>query len=147
MIIVQTRKDGLTEYIDDDANKSKLKSRKEHLEQIGLNNFCAKLFPEHYDSMYHVVNESGGRGSAFYGAKLNEMGRKSGVTDWHVAVPSHGYHGLYIELKRTRRRDSTVSKDQVKFMLRQQELGYKCVFAFGYKCALQAIKDYLTGEG
>lgn len=146
MITINQRKDGITEYIDDVENKSQVKSRKEHLEQIDLNNFCAKLFPEHYGSMYHVVNESGGKGSAFYGAKLNEMGRKSGVPDWPVMVPSKGYHGLYVELKRTRRRDSTVSKEQVKFMQRQQALGYKCVFAFGYRCALQAIKDYLTDE-
>ena len=146
MIEINTRKDGITEYIDSEANKSKVKSRHEDLEQKDLNNFCKKMFPEHYGSMFHVVNESGGKGSAFYGSKLNEMGRKSGVPDWPVMVPSGGYHGLFLELKCARRRDSSVSKEQVEFMQRQQSLGYKCVIAFGFRCALKAIKDYLTGD-
>lgn len=141
MIEVVINRAGITCYrlIDRPA-----KSRKEELEQIDLNFHCQREFSEHYDSMWHTVNESGAYGSKLYGDKLNRMGRKSGVCDWIVAVPAGEYHGLFIELKKVGKDASGVRKAQKYFIERQSNLGYKCVVAYGYKSAMQAIRDYLA---
>ena len=148
MITKQLNKHGLLEYFNADQPKttSKQKSRLEKYEQKDLNFHCRECFPEHYDSMFHVINESGRSGSAQYGAELNARGRKSGVPDWHVMVPSGDCHGLYIELKREFKKDGRPSKSEINFMLRQQSLGYKCVIAYGFRAAIEAIKDYLTNS-
>ena len=119
------------------------KSRSENCEQVDLNSHCSVLFHEFYTSMWHTVNESGAKGSAHYGGELNKRGRKKGVADWIVSVPSNGYHGLFVELKREGKDASPISKEQREFLLRQQELGYKCVVAYGSKAALKIITEYL----
>jgi hypothetical protein len=92
--------------------------------------------------MFHVVNESGGKSSKQYGDMLNRQGRKKGVPDWHVMIPRNDYHGLYVELKQAS--TGSLSKEQKDFLLHQQSLGYKCVVAYGFRAALEAIKDYLS---
>ena len=119
------------------------KSRSENCEQVDLNSHCSVLFPECYTSMWHTVNESGAEGSAHYGSELNKRGRKKGVADWIVSVPSNGYHGLFVELKKEGKDASPISKEQREFLLRQQALGYKCVVAYGLKAALKIITEYL----
>ena len=148
-IISKSRKDGIIEYFDDAQPAHKDKTKKcppESVEQENLNHHCRVNFPEYYGSMFHVVNESGGKGSTRYGARLNRQGRKKGVPDWPVMVPSNGYHGLFIELKRQYKKDSSLGKEQRDFLIRQKDLGYKSVVAYGYKAALQAIKEYLTPQ-
>ena len=95
MIIIKQNRSGILCYWDDELNASKKKSRLEKHEQKDLNAFCNKLWPELSKFMFHVVNESGGKGSAQYGSELKQMGRKSGIPDWLVMVPMGGYHGLF----------------------------------------------------
>lgn len=146
MIINKRNRSGILCYWDDVLNASKVKSPKEESEQKQLNSHCSVKWPDLAPMMYHVGNESGGSGSAQYGANLNRMGRKKGVPDWPVMVPSGGYHGLYIELKRSRKVDSSTSKEQKQFLLSAESLGYKCVIAYGFKAALKAIEDYFTNN-
>lgn len=143
-ILTQRNKSGLLCYWDDVANASPRKSRLEKVEQKDLNAFCTKRWPEESLMMYHVVNESGASGDARYGAELNQMGRKKGVPDWPVMIPSNGYHGLYIELKRSRKKDSSITKESKSFAATAEKYGYKVVYAYGYCAALQAISDYLN---
>lgn len=137
-ITVTTNRAGLTIY----KPATKQVDRLEKVEQMDLNRYCAKLWPTEYQSMWHTINESGGSGSAQYGAMLNSMGRKKGVTDWLVMIPRCEYHGLFIELKRCH--SGTISNEQRSFMLRQESLGYRCVVAYGFRAALKAIEDYLN---
>lgn len=119
-------------------------NRHEKYEQQDLNSHCEKLWPIEYKSMWHTINESGGKSSARYGAQLNRLGRKKGVTDWCVMIPKGGYHGLFVELKRCH--SGSVSKEQKDFIKRQTDLGYKCVVAYGFRAALGAIKEYLQSN-
>ena len=137
-IIITTNRAGLTIY----KPATKQVDRLEKFEQIDLNKHCAKLWPAEYQSMWHTINESGGSGSPIYGEMLNSMGRKKGVADWLVMIPSGEYHGLFIELKRCH--SGTISKEQKAFMIRQVSLGYRCVVAHGFRAALKAIEDYLN---
>lgn len=116
--------------------------RLEKYEQQDLNSHCEVLWPEQYASMFHIVNESNGKSRPQYEESLNRQGRKRGVSDWMVLVPVGGFHGLILELKRCH--TGSVSKEQKAFLIRQQSLGYKCVVAYGFRAALEAIKDYLN---
>jgi hypothetical protein len=150
-MIKSRNKKGLLEYYlaDQPKSTSKQKSRLEKYEQLDLNFHCKAQFPDEYDAMFHVVNESGGAKSGAakkYQEDLKKRGRKSGVPDWHVMVPAHGYHGLYIELKREFKKDSSLPKPECEFLLMQQSRGYCCIVAYGFRAALIAIKDYLTDE-
>lgn len=146
MIIKKPNRAGILEYYQDNQppSKSKLRCPLEKHEQINLNSFCLHRWPVESEMMFHVQNESGASGSGHYGAMLNKMGRKKGVPDWLVMIPSNGYHGLYIELKREFKKDSSLGKEQKKFLLHAQSIGYQCVIAYGYKAALEAIKDYFA---
>lgn len=117
-------------------------NRHEKYEQQDLNSHCALLWPVEYESMFHVVNESGGKSSKQYGDMLNRQGRKKGVPDWFVMIPRGKYHGLIVELKCCH--SGSISAEQRKFILNQESLGYKCVVAYGFRAALEAIKDYLS---
>jgi hypothetical protein len=142
MIIKKRNKHNLLCYWDDIANASKVKSRLEKCEQIDLNHFCAKLFPIQYEMMWHTVGE--GKRDAFYGAMLKRRGKKDGVPDWLVMIPVNGKPGLFLELKRSRKTDSSIPKGEREFLLNAEKWGYVCVIAYGYKPALQAIEDYLN---
>lgn len=148
-MIIKSRtrsKYGLLEYYNVEQPKaaSKVKSRLEKLEQVDLNSHCAVYFPEQYNSMFHVVNESGSSGSKHYGNELNKRGRKKGVPDWVILYPSGDYCGMIVELKREYTKDGRPTQDEIDFIKRHESLGYFCVVAYGYKAAIEAIKDYLT---
>ena len=143
MIIKKRNNHGLMCYWDDVANASKIKSRLEKCEQQDLNMFCAKRWPDLEKMMFHVVNE-GGTGGGQYGADLKKYGRKKGVPDWLVMIPVGGKHGLYVELKRSRKQDSSISKESREFLLLAESLGYICVIAYGFRPALAAIEEYLN---
>ena len=135
-VIISKNRAGITTY-KPAANQPK---RLESLEQQDLNSHCALLWPDEYQSMFHVVNEV--KASKHYGGILNRRGRKKGVPDWHVAIPTNDYHGLYVELKQSHA--GSLKAEQKTFLLQQQSLGYKCVVAYGFRAALEAIKDYLN---
>lgn len=142
-ITVTTNRAGLTIY----KPATKQVDRDEKLEQIDLNNHCAKLWPIEYESMWHTVNESGGVKKGDW-RKLKQqeefrrMGRKKGVPDWAVMISRGKYHGLFIELKKCH--SGAITKEQNAFMLRQESLGYRCVVAHGFRAALKAIEDYFN---
>ena len=142
-MIIKKNTKGILCCWSEELNASKVKSPKEDAEQRQLNGHCSVKWPDLAPMMYHIINESGGMGSSQYGSALNRLGRKKGVPDWPVMIPKNGYHGLYIELKRSRKRDSSVDKEQVKFLLQAESLGYKCVICYGYKAALHVIEEYL----
>lgn len=145
-MIKKLNRGGIMEYYysNQPTSKSKSKCPPEKIEQINLNSFCLVNWPIESLMMFHVVNESGGTGSAQYGAQLKKMGRKKGVPDWLVMIPKGEYHGLFVELKRQFKKSSSISGEQKAFLLKAQSLGYKCVVAYGYKCAIEAIQDYLN---
>lgn len=126
------------------AEQPTSKSRVEELEQIDLASHCAFRWPEHFGLQFHVANES--KASPQYRGKLARMGLKKGVSDWLVLVPAHGRPYMVLELKRARKKDSTISKEQRDFLLSTESVGAFAVVAYGYRAALQAITDYFGGK-
>lgn len=91
--------------------------------------------------MAHVANE--GKRSQSYGAKLKRMGMKRGFPDITLPAPRGNYHGLYIELKAL---DGTPSDDQLWWLDKLTEQGYKAVLAYGAGEAIEIITRYMEGK-
>ncbi len=73
-----------------------------------------------------------------------QEGTLSGVPDIFIPWPSRGHHGLFLEFKAL---GGTVSKAQKVFLALASSRGYKAQVVFGLREALEALKDYLEGEG
>jgi hypothetical protein len=92
--------------------------------------------------MYHVPN--GGRRSKAEAGRFRAEGVKAGVPDICLPVARGGYHGLYVELKRTQH--STVSESQKTWIRALSEQGYKAVVCKGWEAAAEVILGYLGGR-
>lgn len=75
--------------------------------------------------------------------KAKRTGRKKGVPDLFLPVPSLGYHGLFVELKRRNGRLSDLSDEQEMWIKTLTEQGYKTAVCFGWEDAAQTISIYL----
>ena len=89
--------------------------------------------------MYHIPN--GGKRNKAIAAKFKRMGVKAGVPDIFLAAPKGGYHGLYIELKRTKGGSTSDNQDDWIDALREQ--GYRVDVCKGMEKAKGSILDYL----
>ena len=147
MIIAKRNRSNILCYWDDALNASKVKSPKETLEQKQLKSHCEIKWPKEYAMMFHIINESGASGDGHYGGILNALGRKKGVSDWLVLVPNgYGKPYMVLELKRSRKEDSGIKKEQKEFLLNAESFNGHAVVAYGFKAALKAIKDYFDNK-
>ena len=92
--------------------------------------------------MYHCPN--GGRRNPHEAHNLRLQGVKPGVPDICLPVPRGGYHGLYIELKRTR--GGRLSDDQRGWLAFLNRQGYLAVVCKGWHEASGVIMGYLGAE-
>ncbi len=92
--------------------------------------------------MYHIPN--GGHRHKAVAAKLKAQGVKAGVPDICLPTARHGFHGLYIELKRRKGNDATDNQSEWIESLTQE--GYKAVVCYGFDHARAVIEGYL-GKG
>jgi hypothetical protein len=144
MIINKENNKGIMCYWDDVLNASKVKSPLEHIEQINLVSHCNQRWPKEFALMLHPVNE--GLIPAQYRAKLNKCGLLKGASDWLILYPSNGFHYMVVELKRSRKKDSSVRIEQSEFILNAVEAGAHGVIAYGFKAALKSIEDYFNKD-
>ena len=72
--------------------------------------------------------------------KLLISAAKAGVPDLHLPVARGGYHGLYIELKAGKNRQTDKQKEWQK-QLRKQ--GYLVTVCYGWQEAAQTLTGYL----
>lgn len=112
-------------------------------EQIALFRWAAyesKAMPE-LQMLYHIPNER--KCSAQQGARMKAEGRKAGVPDICLPVARGGFHGLYIELKRTK--GGKVSEEQAGWLKALQRCGYRAEVCKGWDAARGVIEEYLRG--
>ena len=113
----------------------------EDQEQIALINWARmqeKKYPE-LRLLFHIPN-GGSRGKAEAG-RFRAMGVRAGVPDLCLPVPIGGYHGLFIELKRTS--GGRVSADQKAWLDALQRRGYRAVVCYGWEEAASEILAYV----
>ena len=88
--------------------------------------------------LYAIPNAA--RRSARQGAWMKAEGLRRGVPDLCLAVPSQGYHGLYIEMKAEGGR---LTQDQKDWLAQLAQHGYKAVRCVGADEAILTIAQYL----
>lgn len=91
------------------------------------------------DSIFHIPNEA--KRNPRTGAILRTAGLKKGVPDIFLPIAAGTYHGMFIEMKRVK--GSRVSDEQMEWISKLTEQGYKCVIAYGHEQAINYISEYL----
>ncbi len=97
-------------------------------------------YPE-LNLMHHIPN--GGKRSKSEAARFKAQGVKAGVPDIFLPCARGGYHGLYIELKRTKGGKLSAAQKEWIDALRGQ--GYKVIVCYGFDEAREVIISYLEG--
>jgi hypothetical protein len=101
-----------------------------------------------FDYAYAVPNGTMLAGTpeqrARYMNALKKQGFKTGVSDIVIAIPLHGFHGAYIELKRDKR--SPIKDEQIVWRERMKNVGYYATIAVGLDEALEAVRKYWSGK-
>ena len=93
--------------------------------------------------LFHIPN-GGSRGKAEAG-RFRAMGVKAGVPDLCLPIAKAGYHGLYIEMKRTK--GGRVSQEQTGWLDDLRERGYVAAVCKGWEDAARVIEWYIKQEG
>lgn len=139
MIKLERNKAGVLCAWCEEENASKQKSRLEKYEGWDFAAYVNHHMPEL--EMFHVANE--GAFSPQHRDSLTRSGVHSGVSDYvilHCTLEGHAF--ALIELKRSRKRDSSISKEQVDFLLSREHQGGFCCIAYG-STASKAIVEWL----
>ena len=90
--------------------------------------------------LYAIPN--GGRRPIKTAVNMKRTGTKAGVPDMFLPVARGGFHGMYIEMKRTK--GGHVSDEQKAWIKALTEQGYKCVITKGWEDAAEQITAYLS---
>lgn len=111
----------------------------EHKLQVSM----VKLFRLKYPSMKHnlFAVPNGGRRDAVTGAKLKEEGQLAGVSDLIFLKANRFYHGLLIEVKTDKGRQSDNQKEW------QQKItndGFKYIVVRSLDQFIEEVKNYLA---
>ena len=104
--------------------------------------WCCKRFGLEPGDLFHIPNE--GTGSAVRGMLQKRQGLRPGCPDLMLTAPVGSYHGLFVEMKRTK--TGKVSHEQDLFHARLKERGYAVAVCYGATQARMAIAGYLRGE-
>lgn len=95
-------------------------------------------FPDLAKLLHHSPN--GGKRNAIEAAKFKAMGVRAGFPDLILCIARHGYHGLFIELKTAKGRQSDKQK-YYQCVLEKQ--GYRYVVIRSLEGFINEIKSYL----
>lgn len=112
----------------------------EAAEQIAVMDWaqhCKNRFPE-LGLLFHIPN--GGSRNKAEAANLKRQGVKAGVPDLFLPVPRGAYHGLFIEMKYGKNKQ-TASQREWQISLSKQ--GYLAVVCYGFYDARDAVEKYL----
>lgn len=97
-------------------------------------------YPRLGSLLFAVPN--GGARSVVTGAILKSEGVVAGVADLLLLVPSRGFHGLCIEMKTAKGRQSQTQKQWEKAVALQ---GYKYIVCRSFADFVKEINTYLNG--
>lgn len=114
----------------------------EHEEQSWLVAECRKRGGA-YESIFSIPN-GGSNMNKPTQARLKREGRTAGIPDLFLPAASGRYHGMFIELKRTK--GGKVTPEQVVWINRLREAGYCALVCLGYEAAIKAMEHYLAGK-
>ena len=135
----------------DAKNKQVRHARPRHIEhdiQVECVNWFRWRFPE-YDPFFWAI-PNGGYRSKKTAADMKAEGQKAGVPDLQLAFPSKGYHGLFIEMKKSRigKRGQLVDKGhtsgyQEAMIENLRKVGYRVEVCYSSDQFKRIITEYL----
>lgn len=99
---------------------------------------------EHKIGAFLFAIPNGGQRNKITAARLKAEGVRAGVPDLFLAIPRAPYSGLFIEMKRSKKSLSKVSKEQREKQELFERMGYKVVVCYGADEAFYEIKTYLN---
>ena len=113
-----------------------------HIEDI-LQKQCVRWFSLQYREYTQLLHHSpnGGKRNAIEAAKFKAMGVRAGFPDLILCIARHGYHGLFVELKTAKGRQSD---NQKYYQAVLEEQGYKYVVIRSIEDFIATINDYLA---
>lgn len=113
--------------------------QEEHL----LQSACVRYFRYRYPrlALCLIAVPNGGRRDAVTGAKLKAEGVVAGVSDLLLLVPSGNHHGLCIEMKTPKGRQSEAQR---RWQQAVEEMGYKYALVRSTAQFMQEVDRYLT---
>jgi hypothetical protein len=74
---------------------------------------------------------------------MKKIGMSPGFPDYCIFIPGNHYKALFIEMKRSDRRNQEMNEEQVAWIIRLEEQGYMAKFAFGFEDAKRIVINYL----
>lgn len=95
--------------------------------------------------LFHIPNE--GERNEWERKKQHDQGLRSGVPDYMLAIPSNGYHGLFIEMKRPGTQNHAKRDSQQEWINKLNQKGYRAVFCHGVEEAIVQVNNYLNDHG
>jgi hypothetical protein len=88
--------------------------------------------------LFHIPNETtGGRG---WIVRNSQMGCRKGVPDLMLPIPMHGYHGMFIEMKRP---GGNMDETQKRWIAALNDMGYHAVCCKGWREARDVLQRYM----
>lgn len=99
-------------------------------------------YPQYEPFLFAIPN--GGHRNITTARMLKEEGVKSGVPDLEMALPAHGYHGLFLELKNGHKNQLT--SNQKRLMRAYTEAGFLCVVIRTQEEFEDVVREYLDQD-
>jgi hypothetical protein len=84
-----------------------------------------------------------GKTSWSLGARKKREGKVKGASDYFIAIPQNASHGLWLEIKTERGRESP---EQKAFGLARLARGYAYRCVYGIDEAMQVFSEYVKSE-
>jgi len=72
-----------------------------------------------------------------------KQGMSSGFPDYEILIPNATHYGLFIEMKKSDKRNHAMPDHQVAWGERLKQRGYAHYFAFGFDDAKNIVENYL----
>lgn len=117
----------------------------EHQEQVALFQWAAYNTGKYPDLKLLYAIPNAFKRTPRQGKWMKDEGMKKGVPDLCLPVARLGYHGLYIEMKKSKQYGrSYPSKEQKEWIVSLKENGYYVDVCYGFDEAQETIIRYLS---
>lgn len=113
----------------------------EHAEQVALVNWFDMAYPSYTGRL--VATPNGGARNIVVAKKLKAEGVRAGYPDLFLPVARKSFHGLHIELKKSK--GGRLSENQKDWLAFLNSEGYQAVCCMGWDEARAVIIDYMRG--
>jgi len=119
----------------------------EHDQTKAVVSWFKRQYPKYAECLVGSANGSHISGNVYQRKnkmdKLKAEGLKPGASDFFIAVPRGGKHGLWVEMKDVKLTWCSVKKNQRKHIDLMHEMGYEAIWCAGADIAIAAIKTYM----